>query len=110
MLPADRNCFNYQLTEFQHKLLWRLANGKVKIYCMPAGVPADKKEDELNDQFNQVLQLVELGVMNDVSAGEKFKPLVDEHRMSENRDVVIVWINGFGQELFGRCPWDKYVN
>ncbi len=110
MLPADRNCFNYQLTEFQHKLLRRLANGKVKIYLMPAGTPRDKRCEEMNDQFNEVLQLVELGVMNDVSDAEKFAPIVKEHWESEKREVVVVWINGFGQEMFGRCPWEKYVN
>ena len=110
MLPADRNCFNYQLTEFQHKLLRRLANGKVKIYCMPAGVPSDKKQNEINEQFNEVLQLVEIGVLNDVSDGEKFRPIVKEHRESENRDVVIVWMNGYGSEMFRRVPWEKRVN
>lgn len=110
MLPIDRNCFNYQLTEFQHKLLRRLANGKVKVYCMPAGTPRDKRCEEMNDQFNEVLQLVEIGVLNDVSAGERFSPIVEEHRLSENRDVVIVSLNGFGQEMFGRNLWEKYVN
>lgn len=101
---------NFKLTKFQVGILKRLANGRVKVYCMPAGVQRDKRRDEINLQFNEVLQLVEMGLVNDVSDGEKFKGIVEQHRVNEGRDVVVIWLNGFGQEMWGRTPWDKRRN
>lgn len=87
-----------------------LANAETKVYCAPAGVPHDKRQNEINDDFNGILRLVELGLMSDVSDTPKYRPLVDKYADEEGRDVVIVIINKGGDILFKRTSWGKWVN
>lgn len=99
-----------QLTEHQYRLLKRLANSPVKVYCMPAGIDSDKKRDELNLEFNAVLRLVELGLLTDASDWARYKPMVDEHMAESGRVVVIVVLTKLGQRMFERTPWEKRKN
>jgi hypothetical protein len=99
-----------QLTKHQYKLLRRLANSPVKVYCMPAGIDSDKKRDEINLDFNDTLRLVELGLMSDASLWPKYEGLVAQHRDESGRDVVIVVLNKSAQRMFERTTWEKRIN
>ena len=99
-----------QLTKHQYKLLRRLANSPVKVYCMPAGIDSDLKRDEINLEFNETLRLVELGLMSDASLWPKYEGLVVQHRDESGRDVVIVVLNKSGQRIFERTRHEKWKN
>ena len=99
-----------QLTQHQFKLLKRLANSPVKVYCMPAGIDSDLKRDEINVEFNGVLRLVQLGLMSDASLWPKYEGLVKQHRDESGRDVVIVVLNKSAQRLFERQRHEKWKN
>jgi hypothetical protein len=77
---------------------------------MPAGIPSDKRQNELNLDFNSTLRLVELGLMSDGSDWPKYQNIVKQYAEGEGRRVAIVILNGIGQEMFGRAPWDKWIN
>jgi hypothetical protein len=98
------------LTRHQFKLLKRLANSPVKVYCMPAGIDSDLKRDEVNVEFNGVLRLVQLGLMSDASLWPKYEGLVSQHRDESGRDVVIVVLNKSAQKMFERVIWERRVN
>lgn len=99
-----------QLTKHQYKLMRRLANSPVKVYCMPAGIDSDLKRDEINIEFNETLRLVELGMMSDASLWPKYEGLVAQHRDESGRDVVIVVLNKTAQRMFERTVWEKRIN
>src|SRR5208282_5394201 len=89
------------LTPYQFKILRRLANNEVKTYCQPAGIDSDKRRDDINLDFNGMLRLCELGLMNDATAWPKYTELVDRYA-EEGREIVIVVLNRVGQLLFQR--------
>ena len=99
-----------QLNDHQFKMLKRLANSPVKVYCCPAGIASDKKCDEITEDFNSILRLVELGLMSDASDWPKYAGLVKKFWEDDGRIVAIVNINGIGDLMFGRTPWEKWKN
>ena len=97
------------LTPHQFKLLRRLANNQVKVYCQPAGTDSDKRRDEINLDFNATLRLCELGLVSDATAWPKYIELVDRYA-GEGREIVIVVLNRIGDEMFKRTPWERWVS
>jgi len=97
------------LTPHQFKLLRRLANNQVKVYCQPAGTDSDKRRDEINLDFNATLRLCELGLMSDATAWPKYTELVDRYA-GEGREIVIVVLNRVGQLLFQRTLHERWIN
>lgn len=99
----------HELNDYQFKILRRLANSPIKVYCQPAGIDSDKRRDEINIDFNSMLHLCELGLMSDATAWPKYEDLVAKNA-SEGRDIVIVVLNRIGQLMFERKPWEKRKN
>ena len=98
-----------QLTPHQFKLLRRLANNTIKVYCQPAGIDSDKRRDEITQDFNATLRLCELGLTSDATAWPKYEQLVARHA-GEGREIVIVVLNGVGQLMFERTLWEHWTN
>jgi hypothetical protein len=98
-----------QLTPHQFKLLRRLANNTVKVYCQPAGIDSDKRRDEITQDFNATLRLCELGLTSDATAWPKYTDLVTRYA-EEGREIVIVVLNKIGDVMFKRTPWENRVN
>ena len=98
-----------QLTQYQFKILRRLANSEIKTYCQPAGIDSDKRRDDINLDFNAMLRLCELGLTSDATAWPKYTDLVTRYA-EEGREIVIVVINRVGDEMFRRTPWENRVN
>lgn len=98
-----------QLTPHQFKLLRRLANNKVKVYCQPVGIDSDKRRDEITLDFNAVLRLVELGLMSDATTWPKYADLVNSYA-GEGREIVIVVLNKIGDLMFKRTNHERYIN
>lgn len=111
LTSADGNATSpmEQLNQHQYKLLKRLANSPIKVYCSPAGINSDKRRDEINEDFNSILRLVELGLMTDVSSAPKFKELVKQYR-EDGRDVIVVNLNVVGGLMFKRVRHGKWIN
>ncbi len=97
------------LTPHQFKLLRRLANNQVKVYCQPAGTDSDKRRDEITLDFNAVLRLCELGLMSDATDWPKYTDLVSSYA-GEGREIVIVVLNKVGDVMFKRAQWERWVN
>jgi hypothetical protein len=97
------------LTPYQFKILRRLANNEVKVYCQPAGIDSDKRRDDINLDFNGMLRLCELGLMSDATAWPKYTDLVTRYA-EEGREIVIVVLNKVGDLMFRRTPWENRVN
>ena len=98
-----------QLTPYQFKILRRLANSEIKTYCQPAGIDSDKRRDDINLDFNSMLRLCELGLTSDATAWPKYTDLVTRYA-EEGREIVIVVLNGVGDLMFKRTPWENRVN
>ncbi len=98
-----------QLTPYQFKILRRLANNTVKVYCQPVGIASDKRRDEITQDFNAVLRLCELGLTSDATAWPKYTDLVTRYA-EEGREIVIVVLNKIGDVMFKRTPWERWVN
>ena len=97
------------LTPYQFKILRRLANSEIKTYCQPAGIDSDKRRDDINLDFNAMLRLCELGLTSDATAWPKYTDLVTRYA-EEGREIVIVVLNGVGDLMFKRTPWENRVN
>ena len=97
------------LTPHQFKLLRRLANNQVKVYCQPVGIDSDKRCDEITQDFNAVLRLCELGLMSDATDWPKYAELVTRYA-GEGREIVVVVLNRIGQLLFQRTLHERWVN
>jgi hypothetical protein len=106
MQPTDTT---EQLTLHQFKLLRRLANSQVKVYCQPAGTDSDKRRDEITLDFNATLRLCELGLMSDATCWPKYTELVDRYS-GEGREIVIVVLNKIGDVMFKRTAHERWTN
>jgi hypothetical protein len=100
----------HQLSKHQFHILKLLANGKTKTYCAPAGTPADKRQNEINEDFNDILKLVEWGLVSDVSETPKYHDLIAGYAHEEGRDVVVIVINKGGDKMFKRVSHGRWVN
>lgn len=98
------------MSKYQFRTLTKLANSQTKVYCSPAGTPRDKHENEINEDFNGMLRLVELGLMVDVSDAPKYEHLIHQYAHEEGRDVVVTAISKMGDLMFKRTRWEKWLN
>jgi len=101
------------LNRYQVKTLKRLANSSVKFYCCPAGLPIPERDDvesRVTGDFNDILVLVLLGLLDDVSTSPQHAGKVEELMALEGRDVVITKLSRLGQAMFERVKWEKWVN
>src|SRR6266481_7497690 len=97
-----------QLTKHQYRVLRMLANSRTKVYCAPAGTKADKRQNDINEDFNAILRLVELGLMSDLSDAPKYRPIIESYATNEGREVVIVAISKGSDAMFKRMRWGKW--
>lgn len=88
----------------------KLANSQIKTFCAPAGVPSDNHQNEINEDFNGILRLVELGLAVDVTDAPKYAHLKTQYAEEEGRDIIVVTISKMGDMMFKRTVWDKWVN
>lgn len=98
-----------QLNDYQVKILRRLANNQIKVYCQPAGIDSDRRQDDINLDFNSMLRLIELGLVSDATSWPKYQELVARYE-SEGREIVIICLNRAGQLMWERTPWEKRIN
>jgi len=98
-----------QLTKYQLEVVKKLANSGTKVYCCPSGIPSDRNQNDINLDFNQILGLVEMGLVIDASDYPKFRGLMQQH-WDEGRDCAVVVLSRLGQKMFERKRWLKWVN
>jgi len=89
------------LTKHQFSVLTKLANSKVKIYCIVSVANADDME------FNETLQLVPLKLLVDVS--DRYPDTVKKFA-SGGDDAAVMALTHRGQWMFERTKWEKWVN
>lgn len=101
------------LNRYQLKTLKRLANSQIKLYCCPAGLPLperDEIESRITSDFNDILILVEMGLLDDISNDPEHQGKIAELHALEGRDIVITRLSRIGQVMFERVKWEKWVN
>ena len=101
------------LNRYQLKTLKRLANSQIKLYCCPAGLPLperDEIESLITGDFNDILILVEMGLLEDVSNEPDNQGKIAELHALEGRDIVITKLSRIGQVMFERQKHDKWTN
>jgi len=97
------------LTQHQFHVLKLLANGDVKNYCNVSGIARDGKGvDQHNQEFNDLLRLVELELLEDISS--QCIESVLEYHTKTGGDVAIVRISPLGQLMFERHRHTKWKN
>lgn len=99
-----------QLTPYQHRILRRLAIGTEKIYGACTGVDGDRRPEEMNDWFNETLKLIEWGMAVDASGWPKYQKTITHYAEHEGRDSIMIALSVRGQAMWGRVPWEKFVN
>ena len=107
MFPTYKTPVVESLTKYQFMVLKKLANSDIKIYCTMAGLPGEKSEDAINQDFNSILRLVELKLLCDST--EKHADLAKKYNV-EGRDFAVVTLTHGGQWMFERTKWEKWLN
>jgi hypothetical protein len=79
------------------------------LYCNISGTPNEpKRRDEHNEEFNGLLRLTEIGLLEDIS--DKCPEVVAEYKAKIDGDVAIVKLTPVGQMMFEKHRWTKWVN
>lgn len=99
-----------RLNKYQAATLRRLANSRVKNYCVPAGLGNEEFGAKITEDFNDILRLVEVGLLIDISNEPEHRGKCRELMALEGRDIVIVRLSLRGQQMFERTAWEKWVN
>lgn len=90
----------YELTEFQFANLYRSANGN--SICFAVLESCDKDDDETKETFNRQLretrELIDLGLLTDVS--DKFKEQIQVSKINSNRGYIVVSLTDHAVTLF----------
>jgi hypothetical protein len=101
------------LNRFQLQTLKKLANRNTKLYCCPSGLPLPERdviESQITGDFNDILILVELGMLTDVSSKPEHQAKIEELTAIEGRDIVITRLSALGQVMFEKVKWEKWRN
>lgn len=97
-----------KLSLYQYKLLRRLT-GSLNTYAAFSGEPGTQDENDANLLFNSVCQLVQMGLLLDISDDERFTRMHAEME-KQQQQIIIVTLSRRGRALFERKPWEKWVN
>jgi penicillin-binding protein-related factor A (putative recombinase) len=90
-----------QLTKHQFDVLKKLANNKIKTFCVVF------VKDQDDTEFNETLQLVETKLLIDIS--DRYSDLIKTHTDNGN-DAAVTALTFRGQWMFERTKWEKWIN
>lgn len=94
------------LTKHQENVLARLATGQVTRYAAVTGVPSDGNvEKVVNTMFAEDLQLVEWGLLYDITSQPKWKEKAASILEEEGRTMRVLSATPMVNMMFGRVAW-----
>jgi hypothetical protein len=99
-----------QLTKYQVGILVRLANSSIKQFCSPRGLDSDRRRKEIDDDFEALIRLIDIGLMVNATSWPSYKRIVKNFRNEQGREVMILRLSIAGQRMFERTGWDHQIN
>jgi RecA-family ATPase len=100
-----------ELTKHQEAVLTRLATRQFKKYASYTSTEADGKAKEQIDQlFAQDMQLVEAGLLYNVTSQPKHQDFVKRVKKEDGRDIFVLAPTPLIELMFGRNAWQRWVN
>ena len=104
LLPAEK------LSDFQYRLLTKVANRENKSFLLVSAVPGDASENETNILFNEFLQLIELGFFLELDReNEAYANLIAQFEQ-KGQEFVMAEMTNRGLWMWEQTPWEKWVN
>lgn len=98
------------LSVFQYQIVKRLCRWKKSnVYAAFTGEPGTPTENDANVGFNATCQLVEAGLMKDVSHQAQFMPMHVQLGRTK-QEMIVVTPTDVALKMFGRVKWEKWVN
>lgn len=107
---APKKPFTYELTEFQFANLFRAANkGPVMFAVLDAlDNDSEEKRKQIVDEKRQIVELVELGVLEDIS--RMFAEQITVAKLNGNRPYIVVKLTDQGLTMFHDCKSTRRKN
>ncbi len=94
------------LTKHQVAVCVRLATGDVPRYAAVTSVESDgASAQQIDEMFAQDLQLVEYGLLYDITSQPKWKERADAALKDEGRTLRVLSASVMVKLMFGRVTW-----
>jgi hypothetical protein len=94
------------LTQHQLAVLTRLATGNIPRYAAVTSVESDgASAQQIDTMFAQDMQLVEWGLLYDITSQPKWKERASEIFAEEGRTLRVLSASAMIVLMFGRVPW-----
>ena len=91
-----------QLTDHQEKVLTQLATGRVKFYATQMSIEADGlSAAEVDRWFAEDMQLVEQGLLYNVTSKPQFKEYADKMLETDGRTIFVLAATPMTDMMFG---------
>ena len=92
-----------QLTIHQEKVLTQIATGKIKFYATQMSIEADGVHaTEVDAWFAEDMQLVEQGLLYNVTSKPQFKEYADKVLETDGRTIFVLTATPAVAMMFGR--------
>ena len=99
-----------QLSEFQYRALAKVANRDNKVVILFSGRRGSEIEDKDNLEFNEFLQLIELGFFLELDQEhEEYVRLMKRYEQ-QGMHLVMAELTNRGQWMWEQTPWEKWIN
>ena len=99
-----------RLSEFQYRALAKVANRENKVVILFSAKPGHENEDKTNIEFNEFLQLIELGFFLELDREhEEYARLLRQYDQ-QGVHLVMAEMTNRGQWMWEQTPWEKWVN
>lgn len=99
-----------RLSEFQYKALAKVANRENKVVILFSGKPGTDNEDEANVDFNEFLQLIELGFFLELDREHAEYARLLKQFEQQGVHLVMAEMTNRGQWMWEQTEWEKWVN
>jgi hypothetical protein len=94
------------LTKHQEAVCVRLATGDVSRYAAVTSVESDgSSAQKIDEMFAEDMQLVEQGLLYDITSQPKWKERADAVLKDEGRTLRVLSASIMVKMMFGRVPW-----
>jgi hypothetical protein len=106
--PAEKHF--EQMTDFQYRVLSRVADREDKSFICLSGEPGTKDEADRTLLFNEFLRLIELGFFLELNRNdERYARMIQQF---EQKSVCLVMaeMTNRGQWMWEQTPWENWVN
>src|SRR6266496_252276 len=91
-------------------VMQKLVRGRIHTALEVSATSADINPDQVNQGFNDILRLVQLGLLADLSNWPQFSQMAKTEASETGAEVVVVRPTRLGEIMFTKVKWDKWKN